>query len=97
MVVISKTMIHDFIAVHPKAEGPLIRWYLMVKSADWSGFNALKKDFGSADAVGNDLYVFDVGGNKFRVIARIHFNVRTVYIRFIGTHAQYDRISISEL
>ncbi len=97
MVIISKKMINEFIALQPGAEGPLLRWYLLVKESDWSSFNALKKDIGSADLVGDDLCVFNIGGNKFRLVSRIFFKVRTVYIRFIGTHAQYDKIMLSEL
>jgi len=48
--------------------------------------------FSSAEGVGNDRYVFDIKGNKYRIIAMIHFNVRTVYIRFVGTHKQYDKV-----
>lgn len=57
----------------------------------------MRKTFGSADAVGNDLYVFNIKGNHYRLIARIIFKVRTVYIKFIGTHAEYDKVDISQL
>jgi mRNA interferase HigB len=52
----------------------------------------MKQTFNSADSVGNDRYVFNVGGNKYRIVAMIHFNKRTVYLRFVGTHKQYDKI-----
>jgi mRNA interferase HigB len=57
----------------------------------------MKNDFGSVDAVGNDLYVFNVGGNKYRIIARIFFTVHTIYIRFVGTHLEYDKVNLSDL
>ena len=57
----------------------------------------LKKMFPATDYVGNDLYVFNLGGNKYRLIARVFFSVRTVYIRFIGTHREYDKVKLSDL
>lgn len=53
--------------------------------------------FPSTDYVGNDLYVFNIQGNKYRLIARITFRVRTVYIKFIGTHAEYDKVNLGDL
>ena len=52
----------------------------------------MKKSFNSVDSVGNDRYVFKVSGNKYRIVAMIHFSTRTIYIRFVGTHKQYDKI-----
>ena len=57
-----------------------------------SNFNELRADFPSCDFVGNDRYVFNIKGNRYRLIAIIHFDIRTVYIRFLGTHAAYDKI-----
>jgi mRNA interferase HigB len=53
--------------------------------------------FGYVDAVGNDLYVFNIKGNEYRLIARIIFRVRTVYIKFIGTHKEYDKVNLDDL
>jgi len=71
---------------------PLISWYNEVKKSDWANFSELKLSFNSADAVGNDRYVFNIKGNKYRIIALIIFKVRTVFILFIGTHKEYDKI-----
>ncbi len=57
----------------------------------------MRELFNSADAVGNDLYVFNIKGNKYRLIARIFFSIRTVFIRFIGTHNEYDEIDLDSL
>jgi len=97
MRVIKKGTINEFIETYPKASEPLLRWYLLCKEHDWKAFSDMKKVFPAVDAVGNDLYVFNVGGNKFRVIARIFFSVRTIFIRFIGTHAQYNKVKLSDL
>ena len=74
---------------------PLISWYNEVKKSDWANFSELKLSFNSADAVGNDRYVFNIKGNKYRIIALIIFKVRTVFILFIGTHKEYDKIEAS--
>jgi mRNA interferase HigB len=66
---------------------------MRTKLADWSDFNDLRQDFPSCDFVGNDRFVFNVKGNRYRLIAIIHFDIRTIYIRFIGTHAEYDKIT----
>jgi mRNA interferase HigB len=60
---------------------------------DFANFNELRKVFNSVDSVGNDRYVFNIKGNHYRLIALSHFDIRTVYILFVGTHAKYDRIN----
>ena len=68
MVIISKRAINEFIEQYPKAAGVLLDWYLMCKEADWKNLAELKTTFRSVDFVGNDLYVFNIGGNKYRLI-----------------------------
>jgi mRNA interferase HigB len=97
MVIISKTTLNKFFEQYPSATGPVLQWYGRVKEADWKDFADLRKLFPATDYVGNDLYVFNLGGNKYRLIARVFFSVRTVYIRFIGTHSQYDKVKLSDL
>ncbi|MDQ6904782.1 MAG: type II toxin-antitoxin system HigB family toxin [Bacteroidota bacterium] len=90
MVVITKGIIHAFSKKHSAALIPLNEWYNKTKQAQWSSFSKVKLTFNSVDAIGNDRYVFNIGGNNFRIVAMIHFNIRTVYIRAILTHAEYD-------
>lgn len=97
MVIISKTTLNKFFEQYPSATGPVLQWYGRVKEADWKDFADLRKLFPATDYVGNDLYVFNLGGNKYRLIARVFFSVRTVYIRFIGTYSQYDKVKLSDL
>jgi len=92
MVVVSKTRLNEFGKIHSTAAEPLNYWYNIVVHANWTNFSDLKKDFNSADAIGNDRYVFNIKGNSYRLISMIHFDKRTVYIRFIGTHAEYDKL-----
>jgi mRNA interferase HigB len=95
MVIISKAIIRDFIILHDDAEGSLENWYELTANADWKNFNEMKNTFNSVDAVGNDRYVFNIKGNNYRLIALIVFRVRTVFILFIGTHREYDKINAS--
>lgn len=92
MVIIAKKFIASFAQEHPVSRSALNSWYEIVRNADWRNFNEVRNTFGSADVVGNDRYVFNIKGNDYRLIAMIFFDKRTVYIRFIGTHAEYDRI-----
>ena len=97
MVIISKTKINDFICVHVDAEESLMKWYITTKQANWRNFAELKQIFGTSDSVGNDLYVFNIKGNRYRLIVRIIFGARTIFIKFIGTHAEYDKIDMTKL
>ncbi len=92
MRVISFAAIRDFIAKHADAEKPLKDWYKEVTRAYWSNFSDIKKTFNSVDYVGNDRYVFDIKGNTYRIVTIVLFINQKVYIRFVGTHEEYDRI-----
>jgi mRNA interferase HigB len=72
---------------------PLEDWFLKTKESEWNNFAELKKTFNSVDMVGNRRYVFNIKGNAYRLITIILFVPKYVYIRFIGTHAEYDKIS----
>jgi mRNA interferase HigB len=92
MLIIAKAAINEFSLNHPDAVDPLLYWYYISKLADWSKLSDIKESFNTVDYIGKDLYIFNISGNKYRLIARIIFRVRTVYIRFIGTHKEYDKI-----
>nr|WP_255724103.1 type II toxin-antitoxin system HigB family toxin [Terrimonas ginsenosidimutans] len=72
-------------------------WYKVTEKSDWANFHEVKQLFNSVDAVGDDLYVFNIKGNEYRLIARIFFRVRTVYIKFVGTHKEYDKLDLTDL
>ena len=97
MVIISHKAIRKFATEYPKLLTPLERWYSITTNADWQNFSEMKKQFNSVDAVGNGLFVFNIKGNDCRLIVRIIFKTRTVFIRFIGTHKEYDLLNIQEL
>ncbi len=92
MVVISYTTLRSYFEVHADAEDALNNWYRLTLKADWASFHEMKQMYNSVDAVGNDRFVFNIRGNNYRLIAMIFFDVRTVYIRFVGTHAEYDKL-----
>jgi|SRR5690606_8462941 len=92
MVVITKAKITAFYKVETKAKEVVLQWYNIVLLSDWQNFHDIKQTFNSVDSVGNDRYVFNLGGNKYRIVAMIHFDKRTIYLRFVGTHKQYDKI-----
>jgi len=93
MVVISKNTLDEFSAIHTISAEPLNEWYKITKRANWSDFHDVKNTFNSVDAVGNDRFVFNIKGNDFRLIALILFRVRTIYILWLGTHADYDKMN----
>ena len=95
MVIITKGIIHAFGDKHPTASAPLNDWYEKTKLSSWKNLAAVKQTFNAVDPIGNDRYVFDIGGNNFRMIAMIHFNIRTLYIRAILTHKEYDHLNRS--
>ncbi|MGN6211984.1 type II toxin-antitoxin system HigB family toxin [Parafilimonas sp.] len=97
MVIISKATIQAFIQKHPDGEGALERWYNDTKAANWKDFSEVKKTFNTTDSVGNDRYIFDIKGNQYRLIALIIFKVRTVFILFIGSHKEYDKIKADKI
>jgi mRNA interferase HigB len=97
MVIISKAVMRDFHRLHADARTSLDDWYELAKNADWKNFHEMKQTFNSVDAVGNDRYVFNIKGNTYRLIALIIFKIRTVFILFIGTHQEYDRINAATI
>jgi len=90
MHIISRKKINDFCAENSDAKEPLERWYRIVKHSDFKSFSELRKTFPQADQVGK-FTVFNIGGNKFRLIAYIIFSAKRIYIRHILTHAEYDK------
>lgn len=90
MHVISKKKLREFWALHPKAKSPLEAWYQLAKHAKWSSFAEVRRTLKSADRVGR-FVVFDIGGNKFRLIVVIHFNRGKLFVRHVLTHNEYDK------
>ncbi len=79
------------------AEQPLKAWFREASNADWASPAAVKAAFGNASIVANNRVVFNIGGNKYRLVVRVNYAYRVLYVRFVGTHAQYDRINVEEV
>ena len=90
MHIISRKTLRQFWGQHRDSETPLSRWFKIVQQADFGSFDELRATFPTADKVG-DLIVFNIGGNKYRLITSIHFSRGKVYIRHVLTHQEYDR------
>jgi mRNA interferase HigB len=91
--VIAKRTLKVFWDCHHQAEGPLREWYTTVNRSVWSGPSDVKLEFGATvDFVGDNRLVFDLAGNKYRLIVHVAYAYKRVLIKFVGTHAEYDRI-----
>jgi mRNA interferase HigB len=90
MHIISRKALSDFWLVHPESQEPLARWFKAVETSTYGNFAELRRTFPSADLVG-DLVVFNIGGNRYRLVASIHFNRGKVYVRHVLTHQEYNR------
>ena len=93
MQVIARRTLRQFWERHPQAERPIRAWYAAVSGARWSGPADVKRQFGlTVDFVGDNRAIFDLGGNKYRLIVHISYAFSRVLVKFVGTHAEYDRI-----
>lgn len=97
MVIFTDSTLRDFRLKHPDVDQALDTWARTMKKKNFRTFHELKQCYNSVDSIGDDLFVFNIKGNKYRLIARVHFSVRTLYVRFIGTHKQYDKVDINSL
>ena len=98
MRIIAKKKLRDFWqARHADSEYPLKVWYQMFKYNSFATPAQIKQMFPSCSFVGNNRLVFNISGNKYRLVAFIRYDLQIVYIRFVGTHAEYDKINVSEV
>jgi mRNA interferase HigB len=95
MRIIAKRTLRQFWETHPRgdeAKTPLEVWHSIVLTAAWATPADVKQTYGDASILKNSRVVFNIGGNKFRLVTRINYPYRIVYIRFVGTHEEYDEI-----
>ena len=97
MRIITFRKIKEYIDCCGDADIALREWYKKTQRSDWSCFADLKRTFNSADAVGNNRFMFNIKGNKYRLVAIVLFKMKMVYIRFIGTHKEYEKIDVKEV
>jgi mRNA interferase HigB len=95
--IIAKRTLRNFWRRHPKAKGPLQAWHQEVSHADWASPSAVKAHFRSASVLSGNRVVFNMAGNQYRLVVKINYPYRVVYIRFIGTHAEYDAVDVTSI
>jgi len=92
MPIISKRTLRQFWLHHPQAEEPLKAWYRVAEKAKWETPSKVKEQFGNASIVGNNRVVFNIHGNSYRLVVKVEYQLGIVFVRFVGTHAEYDTI-----
>lgn len=97
MRIIARSTIIGYYTRVPESKTALEEWFQKTRRADWACFADMRRTFGSADSVGNQRYVFNIHGNAYRIVAVVKFTIRTVYIRFVSTHHEYDRIDVKNI
>jgi len=96
--IFSRNTLVEFWKKHPDAQQPLRLWFSIVERASWTGPTQVRAIFGSADFLPSNRVVFDIKGNTYRLVAQIKYGpLFLVFIRFVGTHAEYDRIDANEV
>ena len=94
MQVIARRTLKQFWQRHPQAEKPIRVWFAATRNARWRGPSDVKRQFGTTvDFVHDDRIIFDLGGNKYRLVVHVSYRLGRVLVKFIGTHAEYDRIN----
>ena len=93
MRIIAKKILRDFWEAHPDSEQQLKSWYQETAKGEWTSPNQIKREYPSASFLVDNRVVFNIKGNHYRLIVKITYNYQMVWIRFIGTHAEYDKIN----
>jgi len=90
--IIALRTLRRFWEQHPQAETPLRAWFALVSKASWETPADVKGQYGATvDSVADNRVIFDIGGNKYRLIVRVSYQFKAVQVKFIGTHAEYDK------
>jgi mRNA interferase HigB len=97
MRIIKRKTLKDFWDNHPDAEQPLKTWLKFSRQADWRNPAEVKADYGNASILGENRICFNIAGNKYRLVVKVNYPYRVIYIRFIGTHVEYDRIDATQI
>jgi mRNA interferase HigB len=92
MRVISRKKLVAFWKIHEDAEDHLKSWFYEAEHATWKSFEDIKRHYSSADPIAGKRVIFNIKGNKYRLIVKIHYNKGVVFIRFVGTHEEYNKI-----
>jgi mRNA interferase HigB len=97
MRIISKKTLREFWKIHADAEQPLKAWHAKTQSAKWKTSNDIKNDYRNASFVANNRAIFNIKGNTYRLVAAINYDFGVIYIRFVGSHKDFDKIDASTI
>ncbi|QNN44944.1 MULTISPECIES: type II toxin-antitoxin system HigB family toxin [Pedobacter] len=97
MRIIAKKILRDFWERHPDCEEQLKSWYQETSNSNWEKPNDVKSDYPSASILADNRIVFNIKGNNYRLIIKINYDYQMIWIRFIGTHAEYDKIDATKI
>ena len=97
MRIIALGTLRDFWKKHPQAEIPLRSWYALASRADWRRPSGIKADYASASFMAGNRVVFNIKGNDYRLVVAVHYDRGMMYVRFVGTHREYDRIAAADI
>lgn len=97
MHLVSIQVLRNFWKLHPDAERPLRAWYEVVTQAQWRTPAEIKAEFATASFLGNNRVVFNIKGNDYRLIVIVEYRKGRMFVRFVGTHAEYDRIDAERI
>lgn len=97
MRIIAKKTLREFWQLHPKSEQALKSWYKEVEAAEWNTPLDIKKSYASASFLKDNRVVFNIKGNDFRIVIRINYEFKLLWIRFVGSHEEYDKIDATKI
>ena len=97
MQVFARATLREFWERHPDTEETLQSWYKVAEQATWNTPADVRRSCANARVIGRDRVIFNIRGNNYRLVVRIDYPLKKVYVRFIGTHAEYDRINALEV
>lgn len=97
MRIIARKTLREFWQKHPDAEQPLRAWYHDVKLSHWKTPTDIRRIYANASFVANNRAVFNIRGNTYRIIVAVNYDFQIVYIRFVGTHREYDKIDAASV
>lgn len=92
MRIIARRALREFRVRHPDSEAPLKAWFAEAQTADWKNPQDVKRRYRHASFLADNRVVFNIGGNKYRLVVHVNYGFKIAYIKFVGTHAEYDRI-----
>ena len=92
--IIARRTLLDYCQKYPEAAAALQEWYYELLVSEFKNFNELKKVYGNASLIGDDRVIFNIMGNKFRLVVRMVFDYKAIQIKWFGTHAEYDQTDV---